>query len=244
VVVVLLGVAPLRDGSAQISVRLDVSAGRGKALLENADRAHQGLQEAIRELLLASTPFADWKAAVKHREALAGEREKLRRQEADLETELSRLVDAEKLDALDAPTGKLNRVRSRLDLIDTSLGSANRECDRKARAVVDEAKLLAGRERDRVVGECDSASVSDPPLLEVARGLAERLLPLKALRAALSGWNWPSGTGERLATELLGAPPPPPEAPPPLPAPPVRHPFAPPAPDVECTPIYTREGRR
>jgi hypothetical protein len=243
VVAVLLGVSPLRDGSAQITIRLDVARGLGRALLGNADRAHQGLQEAIRELLLASAPRADWKAAVKHREALAGERQRLRQEEGKLEKDLADLAAAEKFEGLDAPTSKLGRVRARLDLLDSVIGSANRECDRKARALAEHAKVLAAKERDRVVAECNEASVADPQLLEVARGLAERLLPLKALKAALSGWNWASGTGERLALEVLGSPPPPPEAPPPPPPPPPRMPFAPPDETVECT-VISREGVR
>jgi hypothetical protein len=246
VVAVLLGVAPLRDGSAQITIRLDVARGLGRALLGNADRAHQGLVEAIRELLLASEPCAGWKGARAHLAALVAERERLRQAETALEEELGRLAAAEKFEGLDAPTSKLGRLRARLDLLDSVIGATNRECDRKARAVADEAKRLAARERDRVVAECDSASVADPGLLEVARGLAERLVPLKALRAALSGWNWAPGTGERLALEVLGAPPPPPEAPPPPAPPPARHPFAPPEGDVELTVIspMTRETAR
>jgi hypothetical protein len=183
---------------------------------------------------------------VGHRAALAAEREKLRQAETALEVELQRLVDAEKLEALDGPTGKLDKLRRRLGLIDTAIGASNREVDERARLLAKHAASLCEQERQRVLREIDSGELDTAGILAAAKDLVSRLVPLRNLRNALGGWNWAEGTATRLVVEVLGAPPPPPEAPPPPPPPPVRHPFAPPDETVECNMIspVTREGVR
>jgi hypothetical protein len=97
-----------------------------------------------------------------------------------------------------------------------------------------------------VLREIDHGEAQVGEVVQAAKALLERVVPLRNLRNALAGWNWAEGTAGRLALEVLGSPPPPEPPPPPPPAPPVRHPFGLPPEGVEITLInpVTREGVR
>jgi hypothetical protein len=247
-VVVVTGIGLPRDGRVEVGVKFTTSPALGQALLTAGSEAHGGLVALIREALGSSDACKAWKSATAHRARLVEERDRWRRQEAELEGKLQAQLDSEQLDAaLDRAAAALNRARARLDLLDTAIGAAGRDVDSAARFLAAHARSLAEQERQRVLREIDTGEAQTEGIVGAAKDLVSRLVPLRSLRGAIGGWNWSEGTAGRLAVDLLGAPVPPEPPPSAPPLPPVRHPFAAPEGDVELTRIYpvtTREGTR
>jgi hypothetical protein len=243
----VVGIGLPVSGHVEVSCRFVAEPALGLALLRAGSEAHGGLVALCREAIEASDACKAWRSSVGHRERLVEERDRWRRQEAELEGKLQAQLDSEQLDAaLDKAAAALDRARARLDLLDTAIGAAGRDVDERARFLAKHAASLCEQERARTLREIDSGELDTAGILAAAKDLVSRLVPLRNLRNALGGWNWSEGTAGRLTVDLLGAPPPPPEAPPPPPPVPQRLPFDPPPEDVEVTMInpVTREGTR
>jgi hypothetical protein len=242
----VVGIGLPVSGHVEVSVRFVAEPALGLALLRAGAEAHGGLTVLVKERLQSSDATKAWRSSVGHRERLVEERDRWRRQEAELEGKLQAQLDSEELGGLDKAAAELDRVRRRLGLVESAIGACNRDVDERARFLARHAAALCEQERSRVLREIDTGELDTSGILTAARDLVSRLVPLRSLRSALGGWGWSDGLAGRLAVEILGAPPPPPEAPPPPPAPPPRMPFAPPGEDVELTVISpaTRESSR